>query len=363
MKILYAGNMVNVGYLIVRRLRKDGVDIDLIQEKNPDLTSDPVKFDPELNGKYPSWIYFFDRSKSSWKWELLKKMREKKYDLIHAHVEFPIFAYLSRKPFIAHTLGSDLRELAFTNSLRGVLLRRALKKARVVFFYEPLHKSFLAKLKVKTGIHLPVMWDTDFYKLNTSIKNENFTIFHPTNLDWRLKGNYILIEGFSEFLKNHPNSKLIIIDRGVDAEKAHILVKKLNTEKNVQFINGPLNSSELLKYYNLSDVVADQFILDGVGGIGAEAFSCEKPLLTYCTEKTYGDLYPEPPPAVNANTIKEVTNKLEVLFDSEFRYKIGKKGRAWITKYHSSEVLSTRIRKVYEMVLEGKKIDEIRANI
>ncbi len=364
MKILYAGNMANVGYLITRKLRDDGLDIDLIQEKNPVISSDPVQFDPTLNGKYPDWIYFFDRTKSSWKRDLIKKMREKHYDLIHGHVEFPIFAYLSRRPFIAHTLGSDLRELAFTNSLRGILLRRALRKAKVVFFYEPLDKSLLAKLKVKTGIHLPVMWDTDFYHpIEHSPKNEYLTIFHPANQNWRLKGNNILLEGFSKFLKNHPNSKLIIVDHGIDSPKTHSLVNKLGMENNVEFIKGPLNSSALLKYYNSSDVVADQFVLDGVGGVGAEAFSCEKPLLTFCTETTYGDLYAEPPPAVNANTVDDIEKQLEALCDEDFRKKMGKTGRKWITTYHSSEILSKRIRLVYEMVIEGKKIDEIRANI
>lgn len=363
MTILYAGNMANIGYLITRKLRNNGIDIELIQENNPHITADPIQFDPSLNNIYPDWIHFFDRTKSSWKWDLIKKMRNKKYELIHAHVEFPIFAYLSRRPFIAHTLGSDLRELAFTNSIRGILLRRALKKAKVVFFYEPLDKSLLAKLKVKTGIHLPVMWDTEFYHPTNQSKNEFFTIFHPANLDWRLKGNNILIEGFSEFLKIQPQSKLLIIDRGIDAEKTHSLVSKLKIEKNIEFIPGPLNSSQLLEYYNKCDIVADQFVLDGVGGIGAEAFSCEKPLLTFCTETTYGDLYQEPPPAVNASSSVEIQKQLELLLDENFRKIMGKKGRYWITKYHSSDVLSKRLQIVYEMVLEGKKIDEIREKI
>ena len=60
MKILYAGNMANVGYIICKRLRKTGLDIDLLMQKNPKPTSDPLKFDPSLNGKYPDWIKFFD---------------------------------------------------------------------------------------------------------------------------------------------------------------------------------------------------------------------------------------------------------------------------------------------------------------
>ncbi|WP_166286069.1 hypothetical protein, partial [Candidatus Nitrosotalea sp. FS] len=134
MNILHAGNMANLGYVISRQLRKSGIDADLLLEKNPPKGSDPFRFDPLLNGIYPDWISFYDKSKSSWKTSVIKKMRDKKYDLVHAYVEMPIFAYLSRRPFVAHTQGSDFREMAMGNSLRGILLRLAYKRAKAVLF-------------------------------------------------------------------------------------------------------------------------------------------------------------------------------------------------------------------------------------
>ena len=366
MNILYAGNMANVGYIICKRLRNDGLDIDLLMEKNPKQTADPLKSDPTLDGKYPEWIKFFDKNQTSWKFDVIKKMRDKKYDLIHGHVEFPIFAYFSRKPYVAQTLGSDLRELAFSNSLRGFLLRRALRKAKVVFFYEPLDPSLLKKLKINTGIHLPIMWDTDFFHKIKPTKNEcsdHLTIFYPADLDWRLKGNDIFLKGFSKFVQKFPKVKLIIVDRGIDSKKTHQLAASLKIEKYIKFIEGPLNSSELLHYYNLCDIVADQFVLDGVGGIGAETFSCEKPLLTYCTSETYGDLYAEPPPVINANKVEDVIHGLELLTDKDFRLKKGKEGREWITTYHSGEKLSKKIKTVYEMVIEGYNINKIKEKV
>lgn len=363
MKILYAGNMANVGYMISRQLRKDGINVDLLIPKNPSPTSDPLIFDPSLNGNYPEWIIFYDKKKRSWKQDIIRIMRNKKYDLIHAHVELPIFAYIARRPFIAHVLGSDIRELSFENSLKGWLLRRAYKRAKAIFFYEPLDPSLLNKLKLKTGIHMPVMWDTSFFKPTTIEKNElegKFSIIHPANLDWRLKGNDILIKGFAKFVKNYSNSILLIVDRGIDSEKTKNLVNSLKINDYVQYIKGPLSYSDLLNYYNKVDVVADQFFLDGIGSIGAETFSCEKPLLTYCTEETYGDLYPEPPPAVNAHTPEEILKQLELLQNKEFRNKVGKKGREWITKYRSPELISKKIIQVYEMVLKGEKIEKIR---
>ena len=118
-----------------------------------------------------------------------------------------------------------------------------------------------------------------------------------------------------------------------------------------------------MHYYNLCDIVADQFVLDGVGGIGAETFSCEKPLLTYCTSETYGDLYTEPPPVINANKIEEVVQGLELLTDENFRLKKGNEGRKWITTFHSGEKLSKKIRTIYNMVIEGQNINKIKETV
>ena len=115
----------------------------------------------------------------------------KKYDLIHAQYGLIIYAYLSRRPFIAHIVGSDLRELAFSNSFRGMLMRRALKNAKIIFFTSPIDKLLLQKLNINNYIFIPIIWDTDYFKSNNSksVNNSNLTIFHPTNLNWKVKGN------------------------------------------------------------------------------------------------------------------------------------------------------------------------------
>ena len=98
--------------------------------------------------EYPDWIRLYDKSSSSWKFKLLTILRDKQYDLIHSHAEFPIFAYASRRPFISQIMGSDLTELAFSNSLRGTLLRRAYKKSKLVLYSTPGDPEKLSKLKV-----------------------------------------------------------------------------------------------------------------------------------------------------------------------------------------------------------------------
>lgn len=366
LNILHAGNMANLGYVISRQLRKSGINVDLLIEKNPPKGSDPLRFDPSLNGVYPDWILFYDKMKFSWKTNVIKKMRDKKYDLTHAYVELPIFAYLSRRPFIAHTQGSDFREMAMGNSFRGRLLRRAYKRAKVVLFFQPDHYPLFTKLKLDNGIFLPPLWDVSFFQPKHVPKNkfeDKFVIFHPANLEWRLKGNNVLVKGFAEFVKTNPNSILIIVDRGIDSQKTHDLVKSLGIENKSLFIKGPLNSTDLLHYYNLSDVIADQFTLGSLGSVGWESFSCAKPLLAFVNEQQYRMLYRQAPPIANASDPSDITKQLEILKDGKTRSDIGNQGRDWITKYHSPELFVKKIKIIYNSVLQNKKAEEIRSSL
>ena len=45
MKILHAGNMVNYAYWIVKKLRENKLDVELLMNKNPKGSSDPIQHD------------------------------------------------------------------------------------------------------------------------------------------------------------------------------------------------------------------------------------------------------------------------------------------------------------------------------
>lgn len=364
MNILYAGNLVNVGYYHVRQLRKMRIDIDLLMEKDPPNNSNPLLRDPNLQS-YPDWIIFYDKKRTNWKFQIIKKMRDSKYDLIHAHVELPIFAYLSRRKFITQTLGSDLSEMAFSNTIRGFLLRRAYRKAKVVIFSTPDQPVMLNKIGIKNTIYLPIISDPSFFQpLSTVDKrySDKFVIFHPANHIWSVKGNDILIRGFAEFAKNHSDALLIAIDFGIDREKSKTLIKSLGIEDRVIFFN-KMNGPELLFHYNISDVIADQFISDGLGGIGMEALSCKKPLIVKSGRDAYQDLLPESPPVLDASTPDEIRNHLEYLRDKNIRIKIGENGRRWMEKYFSPELIARKSMIIYESVVNNEPIEKIREKI
>jgi len=332
-------------------------------ERNPSPLSDPLKFDSDLKNQYPEWISFYDKISPLWKFDIIKKMRNKKYDIIQAYVELPIFAYLARKPFIVYTQGSDLRELAFSNSIRGWLLRRAYRKSKLVMLGQPDHLPLTKKLKLKNVIFLPAPWipKQKLIKKNKNHSN-SFVIFHPSSLNWRLKGNDILIRGFAKFIKNNRDSLLLLVARGPDLNKTKELIKSLDIESNIKFLN-TLSQDEMSNYYSQSDVVADQFIIGSMGGISLEAMYAGKPLLTFINEELHEKLYPKSPPILIASNSEGVTSQLEKLQDKELRLNLGKEGRKWVLENHSPELISRKLLIIYESILNNESIEEIRNKV
>lgn len=364
MRILHAGNMVNFAYLFVKKLRHDGIDSELLMNTNPHVSSDPLLYDQSLNNKYPEWIRFYDTSKKLWPLHIIKTMREN-YDLIHSYVELPIFAYLSNRKFIATSQGSDLRRLAFSSSMKGFLLRRAYKKAKAIVCPTVGCFPLLSKLKLENGIFIPSIVDLKKFspEINQKISNEKFTIFHPTSQIWDIKGNDKLLRGFKKFIVKFPKSRLIIVDHNIDAEKTKSLVKDLHLEKVVSYVKGPLNVNNLKKYYNNSDVVADQFLATDLGGIGREVLSMKKPLLTSCWTEKYNEAFGSSPPIVNASTPEEIATQLELLTDQNFRQKIAQEGYNWMHKNFNPDIVSKKLQFLYEKILENQKISIIRENL
>jgi len=363
MKILHAGNMVNIGYLTCKLLRESGIEVDLLLDTN---NESPEKYNPELLNGYPSWFIQYHLNTSLWKLKILKTMRSKKYDLIHAYVELPIFSYLSRRPYIVQALGSDFRELAQSNTFSGLLLRRAYRKAKIILFSMPDHLPIYEKMNLKNGIFFPLPVNSLFFKPSKNKKilfNKKLVIFHPTSLIWRIKSNDILINGFSKFVKNNNDCLLIIVDRGEDSQKTHELIKKLNLENHVKFIKGPLTTEQLLEYYNAVDIVVDGFKLPAMSGITNESLCCEKPVIAYYPESEFKNVYPEHPPVRNAHTPDEICLELEFLCDSKKRCEVGKKGREWILKYNNSKHYPLKLKIIYESILNDISVDDIRKKI
>lgn len=362
MKILIAGNLANHGYFLTKLLRNEKLTAELLLRKNPAKTEDPKSVD--MLNEYPKWIKFWDSSKFDWKYKIIKIMRN--YDLIYASTEFPIFAYLSHKPFIAFLTGADVAKLANENNLKGFLLRRAYHNAKIVIFGSPYQEKYVNRLKIKKAIYIPILWDhTKFMPKNILKHNgEKFVIFHPTNHLWYYKKNDRFLKAFVRISKEYSNVHLILINRGADfKESMNVLGDDLLKDK-VTIISETLSQSQIVDYYNKSDLIVDQFGVGATGLIGQEVMACAKPLLQYIDKKIYEKFYPELPPILNAESEDEIFESIKKLVDNPgLGVKIGKESREWILKYHDHKKIIQKHIYLYKAINEKESFNKIKEKI
>jgi len=363
MRLLIAGNIANTGFYLTSKLREKGIFADLYMEKNPIFVSDP-KNSGKLGGEYPDWIKFWDREKN-WKRNLVSTMR--KYDLISAATELPIFAQFSLKPYVAVATGSDLNLLAQSKSFKGMLLKSGYKRAKVVVYNLPTHLQSAKKLNLKNAVFLPLF--REFQMLETNgisdmmIKNK-FVFFHPTSQRWNIKKNYLFLKAFSRLSKSYDNVFLIIINHGEDASKAIDFLSNAGIDDKFKILPETLTQKEMIKYYNSCDAVVDQFGVGAFGFTGLEVLSIGKPLVCYIRKDVYETLYGEAPPVLSSNNEEGIYNILKDLVEGkELCEKLSFNSQKWMQKFHSPDSLITKYIKMYEMVYDGKKIEEIYEEI
>jgi len=362
MKFLLAGNLVNHGYFLGKLLRNNGFEADLLIRKNPKLTEDPKFLDKDIL-EYPEWIKFWDDKKFTWKFQVVKLMR--KYDLIQASTELPIFASVSGKSFISFTTGADVVKLANEKSFKGFLLRLAYKKSKAVIFPAPYLYKYVKKLHIENNLFIPLLWDYEkFQPKNISKNNEKFVIFHPTNHLWYYKKNDRFLRAFTRLIKEKNKIHLIIINRGSDFEKSLEIIKDAIQEKKVTILPETIPQSELVNFYHNADLIVDQFGVGSTGLIGQETMACGKPLLQFVDIGLYKKFYREPPPILNAENEDEIyCSIMKLLNDPKLGVEIGKKSREWLLKYHDHSKIIRKYIYLYNAINDKENFNEIKETI
>ena len=355
MKLLISGNLVNTGFYLVSKLRDKNWNVDLQMERNPKTVSDPISTGELDNEKYPEWIKFWDWEKN-WKLKIIKTMR--KYDLISAATELPIFALFSFKPYVAITTGSDLILLAQSYSLKGILLRLAYKRAKMVVCNFPSQMQYAKKLRLNNAVFIPLFRDFSKFKQNKivqKLKNNKFVIFHPSNQNWDIKKNYVFFEAFKMICKKYDNVSLIFVNHGKDATKSIEMIKRKKLEEKCEVLPHTLNQNELLKYYQMCDVVVDQFGIGSFGFIGLEVLSQGIPLICYIEKDLYKTMYGEVPPVLSGKTPEEIYAIIEKLItDKEYYNEIREASKNWFNRFHSEKMIIQKYIDLYEMVFENR---------
>ncbi len=362
MKLLIAGNLANYGYFLTKLLRKNNINVDLLARSDSGITEDPKFLDQNLT-EYPEWIKFVDGRKKNWKFNIIQIMR--KYELIQASTEFPIFSYVSRKPFISLATGADIAKLVNENSLKGKILKRAYHSSKAIIIPAPHMIKYVEKLKLKNWVFIPSLWDYEKFQNNTNtIKNQKYTIFHPTNHIWYYKKNDRFLKAFVKLSNEVKNVQLIIINRGPDFEKSLKILEKPIKKKQIVILPQTIKQSELVEYYQKSDLVVDQFGVGSTGLIGQESMACGKPLIQYIDEKLYKKFYSEIPPIFNAQSEHEIYQQLSNLVnDPNLGKERGKKCQQWILKHHNHEKIILKYIHLYNAIHNNVKFNKIKEDL
>ena len=344
-KAIHLGDMAFVGYSLVELLRKHNISADYLYYQSPEVPSNK------------EWLHSFKTSQSD-RFNKLKIMREslsfcRNYNVIHAHSIFGLPLLFTKKPYILHLHGTDIRVYSKGYTPLAFGLRRLINNADKIFVSTPDlldEVSFLGK----NATFLPNPINFNIFK---PFKSEmdlhdgvEFVLFHPASQS-PTKRNNILINSFSEIVRQGYDARLLLIEWGSLMNESKRLIEKLNISKNIQWIKH-INHNSLPDYYNASDIVCDQFLLDGLGLVTLEAMACGKPVITKNNPNAFESAYSTAPPLSSIENEISITNEIIKLFESRnLRKEVGLKCSQWVAKEHSDSRILSILCESYEQLI------------
>ena len=259
----------------------------------------------------------------------------------------PIRLILRLPPLINSTYGSDITELVNEKSIRGVMYRKLLRSADLVWCsHYPNALKNIIRWKLRNVIFMrhPIcsMPVTDS-KPHFGAKDETVHFLHASNLDWKdgdkgshrnsSKGNDRFIRSFAKAVANGLNADCVILERGPDVLAAKRLIGELDVEKYFKW-KKHLTHEQLSLEISNADVVVDQFDVGGLGGIAFQSMSLAKPVMIYLQEKSQRVLYADIPPVLNCFTGDDIYKVIMKCQNKEALSGLGRRAEEWIKSNH-----------------------------
>jgi glycosyltransferase involved in cell wall biosynthesis len=319
-------------------------------------------------------MHYYDRAQA-----YLLAFRQ--FDLIQACGIDSIYVMLSNinKPFISFSHGT-IRGFPYDDSPLGRLYALSLHKAQKVIITNADCNISAERLNLNNYTFIPHPVDEELYfpsedsELRNDLKNKyscDYILLAPARHHWKkcppgmetswFKRNDILIKGLARFFSNNPEVKahIIFFEWGQEVDESKKLIKECGIEDKVHW--EPIQSKPAIReLYNASDVVYDQFN-DGIGTFGTvvpESLACGKPVLLNYKKELHHWCYSELPPAINVSDEESIENETKrLLSNDEYRHSIGKSGREWFMRYHSSKIVASKMIDVYREINDKMKCE------
>lgn len=286
--------------------------------------------------------------------------------------------------------GSDLYELPFKKNWRFDSIKSFLITCHHnLFVYRRQKKGILASKRIFTINHIKLISEA-LNKLNrTSLPFSTPMVYlekHSPSINWNefldikklqsfelkiishsrqawgydskydIKGNDILINGFSLFVKNNPNACLILFDYGPTVEKSKTLIKKLGIADKIIWVK---QMPRKLIYYLIkeyADIGADQFKSGYIGSTAYELMAHGIPVISYLnlTSLEFQQKLLRPsPPIINVNTPIKVSNAIYSIHKKNELYKkLCKESKKYFDNYLGKGAVKVYINEILSIYKE-----------
>ncbi|HJT55530.1 MAG TPA: glycosyltransferase family 4 protein [Ktedonobacteraceae bacterium] len=275
---------------------------------------------------------------------IVSKLNANNFDLVHIHwASYGAIGLVSRVPYVVECHGSDVRKRLEHPFFRPVLTP-ILRRSAAVLCITPDLLPVVQAARPDT-IFLPAPIDAEQFVPIEKVQNQPWTILLFARLDPE-KGADIATQGIARFVERHPGVRVQLLDWG----PLKTQYKRLYGDR-FEFV--PLvPQQEVQQLICSADVVVGQFVLGAIGLAELQAMSCARPVIA---SFRYPSAYSTPPPLCQAQTVEEIDQHLEDLFQyPEEASAIGQRARAWVINNHESCMLAARLENMYRTILEER---------
>ena len=351
MRILMLFDVANDLYWTALALRERGVDVEMIIPANTfgmghplwaildrdDINPYAAEWGDDDLEALPPWIHLWESS-GLYPVQMAKLFQMMHgYDLIIGQPPSAIYLPFQETPYVMYESGW-MRRFPYDDTNVARLARLGYVKAGHIMMTNPDMFQILEKLPyMPPASFLPFVVDIERFRPRPVKRSKRFTVFSPTRIFWRVKGNDRLIHAFARFIKAGYDAHLLLVRWGVEEyiELTERLIQELNIQERVEWLP-VMTSSRLAEAYNTADVIVDQFMVGSGAYVMLEGMASGKPVICYVDEKRYRDCYGESPPLLNARRTDEIHRALtRCADDKEYRSQVGREARIFVVRHHS----------------------------
>jgi len=326
----------------------------------------PTYHQINMSSVFSKTLYKINRFKELW--NIYKELKSFKPDIVHIHYALNrlgiIFALLLRKPIIVSVMGGDILFNEKTvKRIDQYLVKLLLKRANEITTKSDYLKHEVLKFGNYGHKTRKIIWGVDavfFYPFEESslrdelnIPNKAQIIFCPKSLH-PIYNIDLIIKAVSIVRDDFPNVFLILTDFHSDKEyKAMLidLIEKLSLQKLVMIMDH-IGHKEIVRYYNISDIIIGIPRYDGLPQSLLESMACAKPHILGNLER-YKEIVEDGKSAMFTDfKPKDIAQSIKkLLSDKALRKAIGDKSREIVLNEADIQKNLNLVETIYEKYL------------